>query len=101
MGGERTMKRGLLGLLIIVAGVGGFLMIFCGVLFATGMPAQPASRAWWRVASVGMIMMGLSMVPSLNRLPDYVPRWVQRRFVPGFVLLWLLIGAALFIVSWL
>jgi len=94
------MKRSVFSCISAVAGLAGFLLALCGVISAPGTPG-PARSNWWRVVSVGMIMMGLSMYPYRNqKVPDYVPEWVNR-FAPAYVWVWIILGVAIFLLSWL
>jgi hypothetical protein len=94
------MKRCLFYFASAMVGVGGFLLILCGMLFLSSTPAGPARSNWWRVISVGMAMVGIYALLSLERIPDFVPEWVKRYFAPIYTLFWFIAGGIIFILSW-
>jgi quinol-cytochrome oxidoreductase complex cytochrome b subunit len=93
------MKRCLLYSLALMLGVGGFLVILCGILFVPSAHG-PARSNWWRLVSAGMVMVGFSFLLNLRKIPDYVPEWVKRYFAPIYTLLWFVAGGIIFILSW-
>jgi hypothetical protein len=94
------VKRYVFYFISAVAGLAGFLVGLCGVVYATGTLDEPARSNWWRVVSIGMIIMGLSMYPYRNQMPDYVPD-LARRLAPAYALFWIILGVVVFLLSWL
>lgn len=95
------MKCFLLYFCTTIVSVIGFLMIMAGFLFLPSDPTSPLWRRWWQVISLGMILIGAFVLLSLERIPDYVPRWVRRYFAPIYSVFWLIAGVTVFILSWL
>jgi len=95
----KRMKGCLFYFLTLLLGVGGFLLILCGILFLPSTNG-PARSNWWRLVSVGMVMVGFSALLNLRRIPDHVPEWVKRYFAPTYTLLWFVAGGIIFILSW-
>jgi hypothetical protein len=79
-------------------------MVYCALqvlgLVGSLLMVGGALLGLWVVLAGGMIIIGLSVLPSRKRLPDYVPSWVGRWFVPFFASLWILLGIVVFILSW-
>lgn len=78
----------------------GALVTLCGMLYATTTLTEPARSNWWRVVSLGMIVVGLSMYPYRHQMPDYAPQ-LARRLAPAYALLWIILGIVIFLLSWL
>jgi hypothetical protein len=95
------VKNFLLYLLVNALQLLGLVVTIYGLLLATGVASGSVRDSWWRVASGGMILLGVSVLPIRNSLPDYVPQWVQRWFFPGYVWFWITLGVATFVISWL
>lgn len=94
------MKRYLLSCVITLIGIAGALLIIGGILFLPSQPVGPARTNWWRVISLGMIIVGFYGLLYRRSDPDYVPAWYKHS-LRYFALFWFIVGGMLFVLSWL
>lgn len=92
------MKRFVLQIVSLL----GFILTFCGSMYATTTLTEPARSNWWRVVALGWFLFGLTTV-ALARpplVPDFVPE-LGRRLGYMLGILAVVIGIVIFILSWL
>lgn len=94
------MKRYLLSCVITLIGIAGAFLVVGGVLFLPSQSAGLARANWWRVISLGMIIVGFYGLLYRRSDPDYVPAW-YKRFLRYFALFWFIGGGMIFVLSWL
>ena len=95
------MRRFMLFCISAITSLTGFVLALGGVLLATSTPTGPERNTWWRVVSIGFILVGLALYPyDRNQIPDWTPNWT-RRFVPIYAWFFIIVGGIIFLLSWL
>jgi len=69
-----------------------------GLLAVVGIGTMDTDRG--RVFSIGMILAGLSMLPYRKDIPEWRPQWTGR-FAVIYAMAFILVGAIIFLLSWL
>ena len=86
------MRRHVISCITAITGITGLLLAVGGIgtrLYDKG-----------RVSAIGMILMGVSMLPYQRQIPEWQPAWTQR-FAIAYALCFISIGIVIFLLSFL
>ena len=85
----------------IFGGVVFEIIVLLSIGFTAGMSGL---NGYWMLFSLIMLsMLGSNSAQAATQslIPDHVPEWVKRYFVPIYTLFWFVAGGIIFILSWL
>lgn len=89
---EAIMSRYAFSCVTTITGVTGVLLSIGGI--------GTIQHDKGRVTSIGMILVGLSVFPYRNQIREGAPKWAKS-FAIAYALFFIIIGAAIFLLSWL